>query len=71
LKKRIPKTKAEESLSIDFNFYRELASVYQEMGYEAAFFGSLCRHYELASFWEEDDSGINMQFRLHVGEQKQ
>ncbi len=38
------------------------------MGYEAAFFGSLCRHYELASFWEEDDSGINMQFRLHVGE---
>ena len=38
------------------------------MGYESAFFGGSCRYYELASFLEEDDDGINMQYRLHVGE---
>jgi hypothetical protein len=51
----------------DSGFRRELASVYQEMGYEAAFFESLCQYYELICFSVED-SGINTQYRLHVGD---
>lgn len=37
------------------------------MGYEAAFFESSCRHYELVCFSIEDN-GINTQYRLHVGD---
>lgn len=68
MKKRIPKTRAEESLPNNFDFHRKLASVYQEMGYKSAFFGSSYRYYEVASFSEENDSGINTQYHLHIGE---
>ncbi|PKY61391.1 hypothetical protein RhiirA4_486295 [Rhizophagus irregularis] len=67
LKKRIPKKYAEKIVPNDSGFRRELASVYQEMGYEAAFFESSCRYYELICFSVEDN-GINTQYRLHVGD---
>lgn len=56
----------------NFNFHGELASAYQNMGYEyniyeLAFFGNSYQHYELASFLVEDN-GINTQYRLHVGD---
>lgn len=50
----------------DFAFRRELALAYQDMGYEITFFENPCQHYELAS--SVDDDGINMQYRLHVGD---
>ncbi|RGB26578.1 hypothetical protein C1646_770274 [Rhizophagus diaphanus] len=67
LKKRIPKKYAEKNVPNNSDFRRELASVYQEMGYEAAFFESSCRYYELICFSVEDN-GINTQYRLHVGD---
>jgi hypothetical protein len=63
LKKRIPRKKAEENLPNNSDFRRELASVYQDMGYKAAFFKSSCQHYGLACFSVEET-----QYSLHVGE---
>ena len=36
------------------------------MGYETTFCESPCQHYELAC--SVDDDGINMQYRLHIGD---
>ncbi|GBC43192.2 hypothetical protein GLOIN_2v1886076 [Rhizophagus irregularis DAOM 181602=DAOM 197198] len=51
----IPKKHAEENVPNDSGFCRELASVYQKMGYEVAFFESSCRYYELICFSVEDN----------------
>jgi hypothetical protein len=50
----------------DSAFRRELALAYRDMGYKTTFFENLCQHYELAC--SVDDDGINMQYRLHVGD---
>jgi hypothetical protein len=67
LNKHISRVKAEEAFPNDANFHRELASVYQDMGYRSTFLESSYRYYKLASFSAEDD-GIHMQYHLHVGE---
>ncbi|CAB4440991.1 unnamed protein product [Rhizophagus irregularis] len=67
LKKPISRRKAEENLPNDFTFCKELSLVaYQDMGYETVFFENPCQHYELAC--SVDDNGINMQYRLHIGD---
>lgn len=65
MNKRIPKKKVEATLPNDVNFRRELLSVYQDMGFVSI--ESSYRHYELASFFIDDD-GVIKQHRLHVGE---
>ncbi|PKY43320.1 hypothetical protein RhiirA4_457283 [Rhizophagus irregularis] len=60
IKEGIPKKHAEENVPNDSGFCRELASVYQKMGYEVAFFESSCRYYELICFSVEDNGIHNI-----------